>query len=79
MERARIVAATDFKQHCLALLDDVSRSGRAIVVTKHGRPVARLVPVEDRSASAFFGSVTLVSDRPEDYYSAGDAWETEDH
>jgi antitoxin (DNA-binding transcriptional repressor) of toxin-antitoxin stability system len=44
---ARIVPAGVFKQGCLAILDDVARTHRAVLVTKRGRPVARVVPVED--------------------------------
>lgn len=35
-----------FKQGCLALIDDVAASTQEIVITKRGRPVARLVPME---------------------------------
>lgn len=41
-----MVPAAEFKARCLALLDEVSESGRELVVTKRGRPVARVVPVE---------------------------------
>ncbi len=41
-----MVAAAEFKARCLALLDEVSESGCELVVTKRGRPVARVVPVE---------------------------------
>lgn len=36
-----------FKQGCLALIDDVAASKQEIVITKRGKPVARLVPMED--------------------------------
>lgn len=49
------IAAGEFKAKCLALLDEVSDSGRTIVVTKRGRPVARIVPVEE--APSLDGSV----------------------
>ena len=39
------VGAGDFKSTCLKLLDDVARSRVPLVITKHGRPVARLVPM----------------------------------
>jgi prevent-host-death family protein len=39
------VPATEFKARCLALMDYVRDTGREIVVTKHGKPVAKLVPV----------------------------------
>jgi prevent-host-death family protein len=40
----KIIPAGEFKNHCLALLDDVARTGSELVVTKRGRPVARVVP-----------------------------------
>lgn len=39
------VPATEFKAHCLELMDYVRETGREVVVTKHGKPVAKLVPV----------------------------------
>jgi len=40
------ISATQFKARCLALLDEVSAGSGELVVTKHGRPVAKVVPVE---------------------------------
>ncbi len=40
-----LVAASDFKARCLKILDDVDENGATIVITKHGRPVARVVPM----------------------------------
>ena len=37
--------ATDFKAGCLALLDEVARSGESLTITKRGKPVAQLVPI----------------------------------
>ncbi len=39
------IGAGAFKQVCLALLDEVAESNTEIVITKRGRPVARLVPM----------------------------------
>ncbi len=41
-----LVPAGEFKAHCLQLMDKVATTGQAIVITKRGRPVAKLVPVE---------------------------------
>ncbi len=38
------MTATEFKAKCLKLIDQVGESGEPIVISKHGRPVARLVP-----------------------------------
>jgi prevent-host-death family protein len=43
----RTIAAGDFKQGCLALIDQVAETKDEIVITKRGKPVARLVPLED--------------------------------
>jgi prevent-host-death family protein len=37
------VTATYFKVHCLRLLDQVAETGESLVITKHGRSVARIV------------------------------------
>jgi prevent-host-death family protein len=37
------IPAGEFKNRCLALMDEVEGSAREYVITKHGRPVARLV------------------------------------
>ena len=40
------VAAAEFKATCLELMDRVRETGGEYVVTKHGKPVAKLIPVE---------------------------------
>ena len=40
----REITATQFKARCLRLLDEVSETGETLVITKHGKPVARVEP-----------------------------------
>jgi len=40
-----MITATEFKAKCLSLIDEVQEKGGELVISKHGRPVARLVPV----------------------------------
>lgn len=40
------MSASAFKARCLAVLDEVARTGRPVVVTKRGKPVARVSAVE---------------------------------
>ena len=50
------VAAAAFKAQCLALMDRVNQTGEEIVVTKHNRPVAKLVPARGSTQPRpFFG------------------------
>jgi prevent-host-death family protein len=41
---SRMIKALEFKAKCLALMDEVERTGQALVITKRGKPVAELVP-----------------------------------
>lgn len=38
------IQASEFKAKCLALMDEVARTGKAILITKNGKPVAELRP-----------------------------------
>ena len=40
------IAAGSFKTNCLALMDEVQAKHETVVITKHGKPVAKLVPVK---------------------------------
>lgn len=55
----RRIPASTFKARCLALLDEVATTGRGLEVTKRGRPVARVVPVEQPRPLA--GSVEFIA------------------
>ncbi len=50
-----MIGASEFKARCLKLLDDVAESGEGLTITKHGQPVARLVPVEAGRRARLFG------------------------
>jgi prevent-host-death family protein len=50
-----VIPAGKFKASVLRLLDRVARTGRDIIITKHGKPVARLAPV--RKPRSLKGSV----------------------
>jgi prevent-host-death family protein len=59
----KTMPAGAFKANCLAVMDEVKAKGETVVITKHGQPVAKLVPVntEVDDIFGFFssrGSVT---------------------
>jgi len=47
------ISAAVFKAKCLRLMDEVARTGRSILITKHGKPVAQLAPVAAEPGSLF--------------------------
>lgn len=58
----RSIPASTFKSKCLALLDRVAETGEPLVVTKRGRPVARVVPMPAGQSGSLRGSVTVRGD-----------------
>jgi len=73
----RTIMASRFKAECLAILDQVDRMRITVTVTKHGRPVARVVPLEDDEARPTMGSVRLVAEADEPYYSTQERWDAD--
>lgn len=49
----KTIPAGTFKTKCLAIMDEVKTKREAVVITKRGTPVAKLVPVEDASDEVF--------------------------
>ncbi len=44
MKQAHYIAAGEFKAKCLSLMDLINERKEEIIITKHGEPIARLVP-----------------------------------
>jgi prevent-host-death family protein len=71
----RKVAAAKFKAQCLSLLDHLDEEG--IVVTKHGKPVARVLPMATASAE-LIGSLRGKIRVNGDLMSTGVKWSARD-
>jgi prevent-host-death family protein len=69
----KTVPATRFKAQCLSLLDRVGPEG--IVITKHGKPVAKLVPMSMDSAG-LIGSLKGKLSIKGDIFSTGVRWDS---
>ena len=70
----KTVPAAKFKAQCLSLLDRVGPDG--IVITKHGKPVAKLIPIEVE-ARALIGSLKGKLTIKGDILSTGLKWDAE--
>ena len=70
------VPAGEFKARCLALLDEVAATGRSLVVTKRGRPVARVAPIEP--PRSLHGSARYLVSDDEFLAPIGDSWNAAD-
>lgn len=63
----KTVSVTEFKAHCLELVSEVSLTGEAVILTKHGKPTAMLVPPPNETTKTwrpglFRDSGTIVGD-----------------
>ena len=70
------VTATRFKAECLGLLDRVAETGEELVITKHGTPVARVVP--PTAPRSLRGTVTYHVDDDELIAPLDDPWSVEE-
>ena len=69
------MAAGKFKDVCLKTLDEVAHTKTVVVITKRGRPVAKLVPCGPLPAQrSLVGSVLKESGDP---FSTGDRWDAD--
>ena len=59
------IPAEKFKARCLAVMDEVQATGEPVLITKHGKPVVKLVPAEIKDESIFgymAGKAKIVGD-----------------
>ena len=71
----RRVPAGEFKATCLRLMEEVRRGGRPIVITKRGRPVAKLVPVDGAPPPLFGRLKGRATARDDLIEPTGEVWE----
>jgi len=72
----REISATEFKAKCLSLLDEVARTGESLVVTKRGKPVARVSRTAGKRARAMGGLAGIGKEVGDIvYFDTTDEWE----
>jgi len=60
--KKRTIAAGKFKAECLGLVDQVEKTRESLIVTKRGRPVVEVIPVQVLKPRPLLGSVTVHGD-----------------
>jgi len=72
------IAAGKFKAQCLQLMDRVKENRERIIITKRGRPVAQLVPVDEEKPQDIFGALRgLVLEEGDILSPVGETWEAD--
>lgn len=52
---ARQLGASEFKTRCLGILDEIAETGVPVTITKHGKPIAEVVPIRSKARKSYFG------------------------
>lgn len=71
------IAAGQFKAKCLQLIDEVSQHRTSIVITKHGKPLAMLVPIKQEKPSLFGCLKDSIVIRGDIVSGTGEEWEAD--
>ena len=75
MLKEKTIGATEFKAKCLSILDELEPAG--IVITKHGRPIAKVVPVSPHGNERFIGAMKDKIKIHGDIFATGMTWNAE--
>ena len=72
----KTINISEFRQNCLGLVDELPSEG--ILITRHGKPVAKVVPIRSDNA-ALIGILKgeLGADPNDDLFSTGEKWDAE--
>ena len=77
MNTNRTVAISALKTHCLRLVDTVARERRELIVTKRGKPIARIVPMGEVTVNEALTRLrgTLIGGNRLEDFDTGTVWE----
>ncbi len=74
-----IIAAGEFKAKCLKLMDKVNRDHEEIIISKRGKPVAKLIPIEKKPSQTIFGLLKdAVSNAKDSVEPINEVWNVEE-
>ncbi|MGL5806687.1 MAG: type II toxin-antitoxin system Phd/YefM family antitoxin [Xenococcaceae cyanobacterium] len=71
------IGAGEFKTHCLKMIDRVNQTKQPITITKHGKPMAKLIPIEDETYSLFGCLANTVEIKGDIVESIDEVWEVD--
>ena len=52
------IAVTEFKSKCLKVMNEISITRQPVIITKRGKPIAQLTPIEPEPEATLFGYMT---------------------
>ncbi len=71
----KIMDIFDFRQQCLSVVDELP--GEGILITRHGEPVAKLLPARGSCVDLIGKDPAFLSDHDDDLFTTGIHWDAE--
>ena len=72
------ITITQFKAKCLGIVEAVQSQKQVVTISRHGRPAAKLIPVDSGQAEPWFGRAAKTTHIRGDLLSTGEHWNAED-
>ncbi len=77
MKQKHTIQADQFKAECLKIMDEVKKTRRSVIITKHNKPIAKLVPFEEGSDHLFGRMKGTIQIKGDIIEPIGKAWEAD--
>ena len=71
------ITITQFKAKCLGIVEQVQREKSRVVISRHGRPAAELIPISEASPKVLFGRAASRTKIQGDLMMTGETWDAE--
>lgn len=68
---------TNFKAKCIHFVDTVQHQGDVVIITRHGKAAAKLVPIDPETDQSPFGLGAGTVQELGELYSTGEKWDAE--
>lgn len=72
------ITITQFKAKCLGIVEAVQSQKQVVTISRHGKPAAKLIPVEPEDAPSCFGRAAKTTRIHGDLTSTEEHWDAED-
>jgi prevent-host-death family protein len=71
------ITVTKFKAKCLQLVESVQKEGEEILITRHGIPAAKLVPLNEGGGTFLYGRASGTVRETDSLLGTGEVWDAE--
>src|ERR1017187_5031934 len=75
LDMEKEIPISEVRERLLSLVDDLPRDG--VIITRHGNPIARLMPVRTATADLIGSLKGIITDPDDDLFSTGEQWDAQ--